>query len=171
MACKVLSYKERDHSLFLQDVSNQGEVPWRSQQEHSSIELSSRPTRDTDSTELTLMGQDYQHMGTSPSSLLYLVGKPQQTKLTKSKPASRGLPFKIFRFSRTQMHIPAAYTGFFFPVFTQKPCKTATCMQFALEAFACSELYGTSIITDVTSDSTWLAWREWDRGNLNWSVM
>ena len=55
----------------------------------------------------------------------------------------------------------------FFPVSIQKPRKTATCMQVALEAFACSELYGTSIITDVASDSTQLAWIERDGENLN----
>lgn len=40
------------------------------------------------------------------------------------------------------------------------------CMQVELEAFLCSELYGISIIMDVASDSTLLAWIEQDRDNL-----
>lgn len=52
------------------------------------------------------------------------------------------------------MHIPAVYTGVFFHVSIQKPHETATCMQVALESFACSELYGTSIIMNTASDST-----------------
>lgn len=40
------------------------------------------------------------------------------------------------------------------------------CTQVELEAFLCSELYGISIIMDVASDSTLLAWIEQDRDNL-----
>lgn len=39
-------------------------------------------------------------------------------------------------------------------------------MQVALEAFVYSELYGTSIIMGVASDSIWLVWIECDRENL-----
>lgn len=62
------------------------------------------------------------------------------------------------------MHIPAVVFGFFFS--TLKPHTATMCMQVELEAFLCSKLYGISIIMDVTSDSTLLAWIERDRDNL-----
>lgn len=123
------------------------------------------------------MGQDYQHMGMSLSHLLYLVGKPQlskklqtglqELKLTKIKDSIQRTPLlNIWAQQDTNAH-PCCLHWITFPVSTQKSCKTATCMQVALEAFARSELYGTSIIMHVASDSTWLVWIERDRDNLN----
>lgn len=109
-------------------------------------------------------------MGMSPLYLLSLVGKPQlskklqnglqELKLTKTQASiQRTYLLNIQVQQDTNVHLCCLH-GICFPGFTQKLPKTATYMQGAREALAGLQLYGTSIIMDVASDSTWLTWLE-----------
>lgn len=120
------------------------------------------------------MGQDCQDMGMSPLYLLYLAGTSAEQEAPNG--ASRGKRNKnqsqhpetpllnILVHQDTTAH-PCCRLWIIFSSI-QKPHTTTMCMQVALEALLCSELYSTSIIMDVASDSILLAWIEWDRDNL-----
>lgn len=107
--------------------------------------------QETNQNGLTLMGQDCQHTGNTSS----VPGRKA------SKPASRDSSFKYLSSSGHECTSLLSSFDFFF-LYTE----ATMCMQVELEAFLCSELYGISIIMDVASDSTLLAWIEQDRDNL-----